>query len=66
MYVGWSVKKKWESFQQRKHMDEGPQMEKTMKYYRKRNQSRMTGALRVRESISAICLSTLYLNASSD
>lgn len=47
-------------------MGENPQMGKEVTYSRKRIKSRMTGASRLRENISAIWLSSLYLNASSD
>lgn len=60
------MRKKWESFEQKKHMCEDPQMGKKGGYSRNRNKSRMTGTLRLRENISAIWLSNLYVNASSD
>lgn len=60
------MRKKWESFKQRKHMGEDPQMGKRVEYSGKRNKSRMTGISKVRVNIFAIWLFSLYLNASSD
>lgn len=60
MCVGWDVSK-WESFKQRNHMCEDPQMGKRVEYFRKRSQSRMTGISKIRENIFAIWLIQLLL-----